>query len=111
MESFHLVEIDPDPYSRGDGRRVEFLNLILIFTAGYLVWRRPEREPLAFGLLVASALLTAALFLIGTRTSNPAADELLNFVRTVSLQPTGDSLQPGKCISARFVVRRTSLLV
>jgi multisubunit Na+/H+ antiporter MnhC subunit len=48
---------------------VEFLNLILIFTAGYLVWRRPERERLAFGLLVASAVITVALFLIGTRTS------------------------------------------
>jgi multisubunit Na+/H+ antiporter MnhC subunit len=48
---------------------VEFLNLILIFTAGYLVWRRPERERLAFGLLVASAVITVTLFLIGTRTS------------------------------------------
>jgi hypothetical protein len=48
---------------------VEFLNFILIFTAGYLVLRRPERERLAFGLLVTSCLLMAALFLIGTRGS------------------------------------------
>jgi hypothetical protein len=48
---------------------MEFLNLLLIFTAGWLVWRRPARERLAFGLLVTSALLTMTLFLIGTRTS------------------------------------------
>lgn len=49
--------------------RVEFLNFLLIFAAGYVVWRRPDREGLAFGLLVTSVLLTATLFLIGTRTS------------------------------------------
>jgi len=48
---------------------VEFLNFVLIFTAGYLVLRRPERERLAFGLLVASSLLMATLFLIGARGS------------------------------------------
>jgi hypothetical protein len=48
---------------------VEFLNFLLIFASGYLLLRKPEREPLAFGLLVASGVLTAALFLIGTRTS------------------------------------------
>lgn len=48
---------------------MEFLNFLLIFAAGFLVLQRPERERLAFGLLVASALLTATLFLIGTRTS------------------------------------------
>ena len=48
---------------------MEFLNYLLIFSAGFVVLRRPERERLAFGLLVASVLLTAALFLIGTRTS------------------------------------------
>lgn len=48
---------------------VEFLNFLLIFASGYLVLRRPEREGLAFGLLVASAVLTVTLFLIGTRTS------------------------------------------
>lgn len=46
---------------------VEFLNFVLIFIVGYLVLRRPERERLAFGLLVTSCLLMAALFLIGAR--------------------------------------------
>ena len=48
---------------------VEFLNFVLIFTAGWLVLRLPERERLAFGLLVTSSLLMAALFLIGARGS------------------------------------------
>ena len=48
---------------------VEFLNFLLIFTAGYLVLRRPERERLAFRLLVASSVLMATLFLIGARGS------------------------------------------
>jgi hypothetical protein len=48
---------------------VEFLNLLVILAAGYVVWRKPERERLAFGLLAASVLLTAMLFFIGTRTS------------------------------------------
>jgi len=48
---------------------VEFFNFVLIFTAGYLVLRRPERERLAFGLLVACSLLMATLFLIGARGS------------------------------------------
>lgn len=48
---------------------MEFLNFVLILTAGYLILRRPERERLAFGLLVASSMLMAALFLIGTRGS------------------------------------------
>jgi uncharacterized membrane protein len=48
---------------------VEFLNFVLIFATGWLVLRRPERERLAFGLLVTSSLLMAALFLIGARGS------------------------------------------
>ena len=48
---------------------VEFLNFVLIFAAGYVMLRRPERERLAFGLLVTSSLLMAALFLIGARGS------------------------------------------
>lgn len=48
---------------------VEFLNFVLSFTAGYVILRRPERERLAFGLLVTSSLLMAALFLIGARGS------------------------------------------
>jgi uncharacterized membrane protein len=48
---------------------MEFLNFLLILTAGWLIWRRPQRERLAFGLLVASCLLMALLFLIGTHGS------------------------------------------
>lgn len=48
---------------------MEFLNFLVIMTAGWLVWRRPERERLAFGLVVASFILMAVLFLIGTHTS------------------------------------------
>jgi hypothetical protein len=45
---------------------MEFLNFLIILAAGWLIWRRPERERLAFGLLVVSFLLMAFLFLIGT---------------------------------------------
>lgn len=48
---------------------MEFLNFVLIFTAAYIVLRRPGRERLAFGLLVTSAVLMAAVFFLGTRTS------------------------------------------
>ena len=48
---------------------MEFLNFLLILTAGWLIWRRPERERLAFALLVVSCLLMALLFLIGTHGS------------------------------------------
>ena len=48
---------------------MEFLNFVLILVAAWLVWRRPERERLAFGLLVASCLLMALLFSIGARGS------------------------------------------
>lgn len=48
---------------------MEFLNFLLILTAAWLVWRRPERERVAFGLMVASCVIMALLFLIGTHTS------------------------------------------
>lgn len=48
---------------------MEFLNFLLILVAGWLVWRRPHRERLAFGLLIASAVLMTFLFLLGTRGS------------------------------------------
>jgi hypothetical protein len=48
---------------------MEFLNFLIMLAAAWLVWRRPQRERLAFGLLVVSCLLMAALFLIGTHTS------------------------------------------
>jgi len=48
---------------------MEFLNFLLILWAAWLLWRRPEKERLAFTLLIVSALLMAALFLTGTHTS------------------------------------------
>jgi heme A synthase len=48
---------------------MEFLTYVLILWAGWLLWRRPQRERLAFGLLVAAAALMVLLFLIGTHTS------------------------------------------
>lgn len=48
---------------------MEFLTFILLFASGWLVWRRPERERLAFGLLVAGILLMVFTFTLGTRTS------------------------------------------
>ncbi len=48
---------------------MEFLNFVLILVIVWLLWRRPERERLAFGLLVASCILMALLFLLGTHTS------------------------------------------
>ncbi|HEX9164601.1 MAG TPA: dihydroneopterin aldolase [Gemmatimonadales bacterium] len=47
---------------------MEFFNLLLIFTAAVLVLRRPQRERLAFRLLVVSTLLMVFLFSMATRT-------------------------------------------
>jgi hypothetical protein len=48
---------------------MEFLNLLLILWAAWLVWRRPHKERLAFTLLIISCLLMALGHLIGTHTS------------------------------------------
>lgn len=48
---------------------MEFLNFLIILWAGWLLWRRPEQERLAFGLLMASVALMALLFFHGTRGS------------------------------------------
>jgi uncharacterized membrane protein len=54
----------------GEGQLdMEFLNFLLIFAAAWLLWRRPEKEPLAFKLLVASCVIMAILFLVGTHGS------------------------------------------
>lgn len=47
---------------------MEFLNLVLILVTAVLVLRRPERERLAFTLLVTSTLLMVFLFSVGTRS-------------------------------------------
>lgn len=48
---------------------MEFLNFVLIFITAYLLLRKPEKERLAFRLLVISVLLMVALFAIATRTA------------------------------------------
>lgn len=48
---------------------MEFLNLVLIFFTGYLVFRRPEKERFAFRILIVSVLLMVFLFSMATRTA------------------------------------------
>jgi len=48
---------------------MEFLNFLIILVAAWLVWRRPERESLAFRLMIVSCVIMAILFFIGTHTS------------------------------------------
>ena len=48
---------------------MEFANLLLIFVAAWLVWKRPDKEDFAYRLLVISFLVTAFLFFVGTRTA------------------------------------------
>jgi hypothetical protein len=48
---------------------MEFLNLVLIFITAFLVFRKPEKERLAFRLLVVSVLLMVFLFSLATRTA------------------------------------------
>lgn len=48
---------------------MEFLNLVLIFITAYLVFRRPDKERVAFRILVVSVLLMIFLFSMATRTA------------------------------------------
>lgn len=48
---------------------MEFASLVLIFTSAFLVWRRPDKERLAYRLLLASIVLMVLLYSLGTRTS------------------------------------------
>jgi uncharacterized membrane protein len=48
---------------------MEFLNFLIILVAAWLVWRRPERERLAFRMMLVSCVIMAILFFIGTHTS------------------------------------------
>lgn len=59
----------PSPGRTAHSTVMELLNFLIILWAAWLVWRRPERERLAFGLMVASFVLMALLFLVGTRGS------------------------------------------
>ncbi len=48
---------------------MEFLNFFIIVCAAWLLWRRPERERLAFTLLVIGCFLMALCFFIGSHGS------------------------------------------
>ena len=48
---------------------MEFLNLVLIFITAWLVFRKPDKERLAFRILVVSVLLMIFLFSMATRTA------------------------------------------
>jgi hypothetical protein len=48
---------------------MEFLIFVLMFSAAYPVWRKPQREGLAYGLLVACVLLMVTVYLFATRSS------------------------------------------
>jgi len=48
---------------------MEFLNFLIILWAAWLLWRRPEREKLAFRLLLVACALMVLLFFIGTHGS------------------------------------------
>lgn len=48
---------------------MEFLNLLIILAAAWLLWRRPQKEKLAFGLMMVSCALMALLFLVGIHGS------------------------------------------
>ncbi len=48
---------------------MEFLNFVLLFVIAFLLWRKPEKERLAFRMLVVSVLLMVMMFLVATRTA------------------------------------------
>ena len=48
---------------------MEFLTFVLMFVAAWLVWRQPEKERLAFALLITCIVLMVFLFSVGTHTS------------------------------------------
>jgi len=48
---------------------MEFANLTLIFVTAWLVWKKPDKERIAFALLATSVVLTAFLFFLATRSS------------------------------------------
>lgn len=48
---------------------MEFLNFVLLLVIGILLLRRPEKERLAFRLLVVCVVLMVAMFLVATRTA------------------------------------------
>ena len=56
---------------------MEFANLVVIFVAGWLVLRRPEKERLAFGLLAVSVRRDGGALFAGHSHVAAAGRELL----------------------------------
>ena len=48
---------------------MESRSLLFLLSAGLLVWRKPEKESLAFRLVITSIILMIGLFLLATRGS------------------------------------------
>jgi len=48
---------------------MEFLNFLLMFTAAWIVLRAPEKERVAFRLLVTCVVLMVLVFCLATRTA------------------------------------------
>lgn len=48
---------------------MEFLTLVILTISVYLVWKKPEKEELAFKLFIAAAVLTIGMHTISTMTS------------------------------------------
>ncbi len=48
---------------------MEFLNFVLMLVTAYLLLRKPQKERLAFRLLVLSVVIMVVLFSIATRTA------------------------------------------
>ncbi|MBT8337610.1 MAG: hypothetical protein KJO11_13465 [Gemmatimonadetes bacterium] len=59
----------PHPYALRIREDMEALTFLIILGAGWLLWRRPEREAWAYGLLIVAFVLMVLLFLVGTHTS------------------------------------------
>lgn len=47
---------------------MEFLNLLIMLVTAYLIFKKPEKERLAFRLLTLSVMLMVFLFAVATRT-------------------------------------------
>jgi hypothetical protein len=48
---------------------MEFLNFVLMFAAAWIVLRAPEKERVAFRLLVTCVVLMVLVFCLATRTA------------------------------------------
>jgi len=66
---FNPISGLPDGLKSNVGVNMEFLNLSLMTYAAWLVLKRPEKERLAFCLLLVCLALTVFAYEVGARTS------------------------------------------